>query len=59
MSTPTPTPTSKPSPLVAKITALATGPRARAALEKVREQAAKPENRRRIDSLRARLTGRR
>ena len=59
MSTPTPTPTRNPSPVVAKITAWATGPRARAALEKAREQAAKPENRRRIDSLRARLTGRR
>ena len=64
MPTPTPTPSPGPTPsptsaVVTKLTALARTPRARAAIEKVREQAAKPENRRRMDALRARLTGRR
>jgi hypothetical protein len=41
-----------------RLTALAKNPKARAALEKAREQAAKPENKARIDQLRARLTRR-
>jgi hypothetical protein len=42
-----------------KLTALAKSPKARAAIEKARQQAAKPENKARIEQLRARLAGRR
>ena len=42
-----------------RLTALAKNPKARAALDKAREQAAKPENKARIDKLRARLSGHR
>jgi hypothetical protein len=42
-----------------RLAALARNPKARAALEKARQQAAKPENRRRIEQLRARFSGRR
>jgi hypothetical protein len=40
-----------------RLAALARNPKARAALDKARQQAAKPENRRRIDQLRARFSG--
>jgi hypothetical protein len=42
-----------------RLAALARNPKARAALEKGRQQAATPENRARIEHLRARLSGRR
>jgi len=69
MPTPTPTPTPTPSPgptpspsptsvVVSKLKALGRTPRARAAIDKARQQAARPENRRRIEALRSRLTGR-
>jgi hypothetical protein len=41
-----------------RLAALAKNPKARAALEKAREQAAKPENKARIEKLRSRLSGR-
>jgi len=46
------------SALTDRLVALTKNPKARAALEKVREQAAKPENKARIDKVRARLSGR-
>jgi hypothetical protein len=42
-----------------KLTELAKNPRARAAIEKARAQAAKPENRQRLEKLRARWATRR
>ena len=42
-----------------RLTALAKNPKARAALDKARQQAVKPENKARIDHLRDRLTGHR
>jgi hypothetical protein len=42
-----------------RLAALAKNPKARAALDKARQQAAKPENKARIEQLRARLAGRR
>jgi hypothetical protein len=45
------------SKLSTRLAALASSPKAKAALDKVREQAAKPENRRRIEQLKARLKG--
>jgi hypothetical protein len=47
------------SSLVTKLTALARNPRTRAAIEQARQQAAKPENRRRLEQLRARIARRR
>jgi hypothetical protein len=41
-----------------KLTELAHSPRARAAIEKARQQVAKPENRRRLEQLRTRWAGR-
>jgi hypothetical protein len=41
-----------------RLAALAKNPKARAALEKAREQAAKPENKARIEKVRARFGGR-
>jgi hypothetical protein len=43
------------SALTDRLAALAKSPKARAALEKAREQAAKPENKARIEKVRARL----
>jgi hypothetical protein len=49
------------SKLSTRLAALASNPKAKAALEQVRQQAAKqvakPENRRRIDQLKARFKG--
>jgi hypothetical protein len=45
------------SKLSTRLAALASSPKAKAALEQVRKQAAKPENRRRIDQLKARFKG--
>lgn len=45
--------------LVTKLTEFVRGPRARAAIEQARRQAAKPQNRRRLEQLRARLARRR
>jgi hypothetical protein len=45
------------SKLSTRLAALAKSPQAKAALEQVRKQAAKPENRRRIEQLKARFTG--
>ena len=42
-----------------RLAALAKNPKARAAIEKVREQAAKPQNRARIEDLRSRWARRR
>jgi len=47
------------STLTERLAALAKNPKARAAIEKAREQAAKPENRARIENLRARWARRR
>jgi streptomycin 6-kinase len=41
-----------------KLTELARSPRARAAIEKARQQVDKPENRRRLEQLRTRWAGR-
>ena len=46
------------SALTDRLSALAKNPKARAALDKAREQAAKPDNKARIDKLRTRLSGR-
>ena len=45
------------SALTDRLSALAKNPKARAALDKAREQAAKPENKARIEKLRARWSG--
>lgn len=45
--------------LMTRLKALAGNPRARALIEKARREAAKPENRRRLEQLRARATKRR
>ena len=42
-----------------KLAALARSPRARAVIEQAKQQAAKPENRRRLEQLRAKLAKRR
>lgn len=42
-----------------RLAALAKNPKARAALDKAREQVAKPENKARIEKLRARWSGHR
>jgi len=41
--------------LITKLLALVRSPRARAAIEQARNQAAKPQNRRRLEQLRARF----
>jgi len=41
--------------LIKKLTAFARSPQASSALAKAREQATKPENRQRLDKLRARM----
>ena len=43
--------------LTERLAALARNPKTKAALEKARQQAAKPENRARIEKLRARFMG--
>jgi hypothetical protein len=45
--------------LAERLAAVAKNPKARAAIDKARQQAAKPENRARIEQLRARWTRRR
>lgn len=45
--------------LMTKLKALARNPRARALIEKARREATKPENRRRLENLRSRMTKRR
>ena len=45
------------SALTDRLSALAKNPKVHAALDKVREQAAKPQNKARIEKLRARLSG--
>ena len=45
--------------LIKKLTSFARSPQGNAAMEKAREQVAKPENRRRLEELRARVTRRR
>lgn len=44
--------------LIKKLTAFAQSPKGTAAIAKAREQAAKPENRRRLEQLKARLVRR-
>lgn len=45
--------------LMTRLKALTRSPRARALIEKARREAAKPENRRRLEQLRSRTTKRR
>jgi hypothetical protein len=45
------------SKLMARLTAFARSPKGQAAIEEVRKQAAKPQNRRRIEKLAARWKG--
>jgi hypothetical protein len=45
--------------LIKKLTSFARSPQGKAAMDKAREQVAKPENRARLDELRARVTRRR
>jgi len=46
------------SDLMTKLKAVAADPRGRALIEKARREAAKPENRRRLEQLRSRVTQR-
>ena len=45
------------SRLATKLTALARSPQGKALIEQARQQAAKPENRRRLEQMRARWAG--